>query len=118
MLDNILGFPIVGWYLLGIIFVLLAVMLVIRAGKLCWSELKTVVKGGWKSRTGKCVKSLRDLGIFGVALILYLMFLLVVSIYVIVYGWQFGWTQVYTLDLAFAIGYIVLLAMAVFGRKL
>lgn len=110
--------PISLWFVLGIAFFIFGIYMVVRAGGYCLREAKTVIEEGWHHRSGKCIRSLRDLGVFGVFLIIYMAWLFVVSAYVILYGFQFGWVEVHTHDLALSVSYIGLIIILAFMRKL
>jgi hypothetical protein len=101
MLDNLWGFPVSWYYIVGIIIGVFAVMLLLRMVNKC------VLEDGEK----KCKRSLIQLGVFGIFTIIYMVFLLFVSLFVVIYAMQYGWSSVYTLDLIFAVGYLFILVL-------
>ena len=100
MLDNIWGVPITWYYFIAIGIVALVMLFVGKLVKNC------VIEDGRK----KCRTSLKSAGFIGILAIIYLVCLVILSVYVIVYGYTNGWGEVYTLDLTFAVAYLVLVA--------
>jgi hypothetical protein len=65
----------------------------------------------------KCGSSLIQVGVFGIFTIIYLIFLFFVSLFVIVYGLQNGFSNVHILDMIFAIGYLFVLILVFIGGR-
>jgi len=110
MLETLFGVGIFWWYMLGLLLFVMGLVYVFIAGKRCWNELGDIIEEG-KRGTGKCITSIKHLGIYWIFLLAYMFFLVLVSVYIIVFGFQNGWSEVSTFDLATAFAYLVLLVI-------
>jgi quinol-cytochrome oxidoreductase complex cytochrome b subunit len=117
MLGNILGLSVLGYFLVGVVLVLLGIIVVWAAGRNCIESITKIFEArNLRAGGGKCAESLKSLAMIAVVMLLYGILLFFISFYVIVFGWQNGWNQVTTLDLALSGGYVVVI-IALLLRK-